>query len=386
MSTDPQVQPAPILRSQKPLKLREARFEDYSQVAALASKFHLQTESYVGWTHLWLNNPAYREIKDKFPIGWVLENPADGSIFGYLGNIPLNYDFEGKKLLAATTRAWVVDTAYRTYSPLLLGTHLKQPNVDLFLHTTVNAQAAPAYAIFQGVRVPVGAWDRTLFWITHHRGFTESFLRKKSGAMAKPLSYPLSAGLFLRDQLRGSRFERNGSNITVLPCAGFDDRFEAFWAALRKKKSNLLLAVRSLEVLEWHFKFALLQNAAWIYIVEGNSGLAAYSVFLRQDNPEAGLTRVRLVDFQCLEQERAAELLTAMLRVAMDRCRQESIHMLELIGLGPALERKLELASPHRRSLPNWIYFYKANDPSLAERLKIPALWEPSLFDGDSSL
>jgi len=385
MSADPQTQPASVPRSQKPPQLREARFEDYAQVAALASKFHLQTESYAGWTHLWINNPAYREIKDKFPTGWVLEN-SDGAISGYLGNIPLNYELDGKRLLAATTRSWVVDTDYRTYSPLLLGTYFQQPNVDLFLNTTVNSQAAPAYSIFAGVHVPVGAWDRTLFWITHHQGFAESFLRKKGGTMAKPLSYPVSTGLFLRDQLRRRRFQGNGNAVEVLLCAGFDDRFDAFWAALRKKKSNLLLAVRSREVLEWHFKFPLLQNAAWIYLVEGNAGLAAYAVFLRQDNPEAGLTRVRLADFQCLEQESALDVLMPMLQTAIDRCRQECIHMLELIGFAPALERKLERASPHRRPLPNWVYYYKANDPALAERLKNPAVWEPSLFDGDSSL
>jgi len=385
MSADRQIQAAPIPRSQKWPKLREVRFEDYPQVAALASKFDLYTESYPGWTHLWTNNPAYREIKGKFPIGWVLEN-GEGAISGYLGNIPLHYELEGKRLLAATTRAWVVDTPYRTYSPLLLGTYFQQPNVDLFLSTTVTSQSAPAYGIFQGIRVPVGAWDRTLFWITHYQGFMESFLRKRGQAMAKPLSYPLSVGVFLRDQLKKSRFPGNGATATVLPCASFDDRFEAFWAALRKKKYNLLLAVRSQEALEWHFKFALLQNAAWIYIVEGSSGLAAYSVFLRHDYQQIGLTRVRLADFQCLEQDKAPELLTAMLQAARDRCRRESIHMLELIGLAPALERKLERSSPHRRPLSAWLYFYKTSNPSLAERLKNAAVWEPSLFDGDSSL
>jgi hypothetical protein len=370
---------------QKSLKLREVRFEDYPQVAALASKFDLYTESYPAWTHLWTNNPAYREIKDKFPMGWVLDN-GEGTISGYHGNIPLNYELEGKRLLAATGRALVVDTPYRSYSPLLLATYFQQPNVDLFLSTTVNAQSTPVHGIFQGIRVPVGAWDRTLFWITHYQGFMESFLRKRGGAMAKPLSYPLLVGLFLRDRLKKGRFDANGLAATVLPCASFDDRFETFWAALRKKKYNLLLAVRSREVLEWHFKFALLRNAAWIYIVEGKSGLAAYSVFLRYDNQKFGLTRVRLADFQCLEQERTPDLLTAMLQIAMDRCRQESVHMLELFGPDPALEGTLERASPRRRALSNWLYFYKANNPSLAEKLKNTAVWEPSLFDGDSSL
>jgi hypothetical protein len=377
-------QPAPVSRPQKPPKLRQVRFEDHAQIAALVSKFDLHIENYSGWTHLWTDNPAYREIRDEFPVGWVLEN-SEGAISGYLGNVPLHYEFEGKRLLAATTRAWVVDTPYRSYSTLLLGTYFQQRNVDIFLSTTVNSQSAPAYSTFQGIPVPQGAWDRTLFWITHYQGFMQSFLRNKGGAMAKALSYPLSIGLFSRDQLKRSRLQEH-QNVAVLTCPSFDSRFESFWAALRKKKSNLLLAVRSQEVLDWHFKFALEQNVAWIYIVEGDSGLAAYSVFLRSDYRQIGLTRMRLVDFQCLEPERATDLLMAMLQTAANRCRQESIHMLELVGMMPALEERLARASPHRRALSSWLYFYKASNPSLAERLKNAAVWEPSLFDGDSSL
>jgi hypothetical protein len=60
--------------------------------------------------------------------------------------------------------------------------------------------------------------------------------------------------------------------------------------------------------------------------------------------------------------------------------------MLEIIGLAPSLERETERLSPYRRDLPSWLYFYKANDSDLAEKLKNAAVWEPSLFDGDSSL
>jgi hypothetical protein len=367
------------------MKLRAVRFEDHAQVVALAAKFDLHVEAYPQWTHLWANNPAYREIQDKVPMGWVLDH-GEGPIAGYLGNVPLNYEFEGKRLLAATTRAWVVDEPYRSYSPLLLGTYFQQPNVDLFLSTTVNAQSAPAYSIFQGIPVPQGAWDRTLFWITNYPGFVESFLRTKGKGMAKPLSYPLSAGVFIGDQFKRSRLQKKRSTVTVLPCSSFDDRFEAFWADLRKKKSNVLLAVRSREVLDWHFKFALQQNRAWIYTAEGNSGLAAYAVFLHYDYKPVGLRRVRLADFQCLDEERAPEMLAAMLQAAAKRCRQESIHMLELVGISPALEKSLEPASPHRRSLSSWLYFYKAGNAPLAEKLKEASIWEPWLFDGDSSL
>jgi len=383
MSVDVQTGPAPPTRALKPPRLREARFEDHSQIASLASKFDLHTESYPAWTHLWANNPACRASQVRVPIGWVLD--VDGSIAGYLGNIALSYHLEGKTYLAATTRAWVVDTPYRSYSPLLLATYFQQRNIDLFLSTTVNSQSEAAYSSFQSTRMPVGAWDRTLFWITNYRGFISSYLRKSASSLTQPLSYPLSAGLYLRDQIKESYLPLD-NGIPVVPALCFDDRFQSFWEQLRAQKPKILIADRSQEALDWHFKFALQQNRAWIYTVEDKSGLIAYAVFLRHDFPQVGLTRMRLADFQCIVPENSQNILSAMLATATHRCRKQSIHMFELVGVTPSLERVLQSASPHSRPLGSWLSYYKVNNSALAGVLKNAEVWEPSLFDGDSSL
>jgi hypothetical protein len=44
MSADSKIQRGAVQRFSKSPRLREAHFEDYSQVAALATKFHLQIE------------------------------------------------------------------------------------------------------------------------------------------------------------------------------------------------------------------------------------------------------------------------------------------------------------------------------------------------------
>src|SRR5271157_3733404 len=242
MNADPQVKSLSALKSSKPPKLREVRFDDHSQVAALATKFGLDADDSRAWKHLWTENPTLREIKVKFPMGWVLET-ADGSIVGYLGNIPVRYELEGRRILVATGQSWVVDAGYRPYSLLLMGTYFQQANVDMFLTTSVNSQSAVPLSLFPWVRVPNGAWDRTLFWITHPRGFSESYFRKKGWASAKLLSYPLSLGISVRNHVRGDRFPKTGSDFAVLSCKAFDHRFDAFWTALKQKKSNLLLAV-----------------------------------------------------------------------------------------------------------------------------------------------
>lgn len=269
---------------------------------------------------------------------------------------------------------------------MLLSPFYRQTNVDIFLGTSVNSQSGIASSLFKNVRVPVGAWDRTLFWITHARGFTESFFAKKEWNFAKPFSYPVSLGLSLRDRVRGSGFRKGESNLDVMQLEGFDEKFDDFWAELRKRKAGLLLGVRNRETLAWHFKFALQRHEVWIYALHNAGRMAGYAVFLGQGREQVGLSRVCLVDFQCLDEEKSSGFFMAALWAAFERCRQASMHMLELIGLPPALETKAELAAPHHRRLDNWMYFYKANDGALAAKLRNPEVWEPSLFDGDSSL
>jgi hypothetical protein len=269
---------------------------------------------------------------------------------------------------------------------MLLGPFYQQQNVDLFLGTSVNSHSGVAATIFKNIRVPVGAWDRSLFWITHFRGFTESFFAKKGWNFAKSFSYPVSLGLSFRDRVRGSGLQREAGDPAVVSVDDFNDCFDAFWAELRKKKTGVLLAARDRETLAWHFKFALCRKEAWVYKFHDRGRMIGYAIFLRQERPQVGLNRVCLVDFQCLEDEKCGRLFMSAVCSAFERCRDESIHMLELIGLPPALEASAELAAPHRRKLDNWMYFYKTNNAALAATLENPRVWEPSLFDGDSSL
>lgn len=366
-----------------PLKIREASFEDHPQIAALESKYGLEAKNYEEWKHLWSNNPAYKEYRKSLPIGWVLEG-EDRTIVGYLGNIPLFYELGGQRLLASVARAWVTDARYRSYSLLLLEQYFSQKVVDLFLNATVGPLASESFAVFQSLPVPVGAWDRSAFWITNYQGFLEGWLASKAFALAKPLSYVLSVGLFVKDSLASRQIRQDENGVELELCADVDGRFDIFWEALRKVNSHILMAVRNREALEWHFKYALRQNKAWIVTASKGSDLTAYSIFRRQDSPRFGLRRMRLVDFQTLDGNTA--ILAPMLAWAMRRCRREGIDMLESIGFGPDKENVISQIAPHERKLPSWLYFYKTRDQRLAEKLSDPNSWNPSQFDGDASL
>lgn len=383
VSANPSPDPAErTYRAKSSLSIRAAKFEDYPQIAALEAKYGLEVKSYEEWNHLWSNNLVYREYQDRFPIGWVLEE-ADGSIVGSLGNIPLFYELEGRRLVASVAHAWVADERYRGYSLLLLEQYFSQKRVDIFLNATVGPLASEAFAVFQSLPVPTGAWDRSAFWISNYRGFSEHYLRMKTVPFAKPLSYFFSVGLVIKDMFKESRSRQNRSAKLEL-CIDVDSRFDRFWNALRKINSHILLGLRTREALDWHYKYALRQNKAWIVAAGKGSELTAYAIFRRHDNPQFGLRRMRMVDFQSLDGN--ATMLMPMLSCALERCRREGIDMMECIGFSAEKGAIISKAAPYVRKLPSWLYFYKVQDKSLAQKLSDPHAWDPSQFDGDASL
>jgi hypothetical protein len=139
-------------------KLREARFEDYDQIAGLEARFGLAVKPYQEWAHLWQGNPLYRELKTDWPIGWVLED-EDGKIVGSMGNIPFLYELDGRKILVASGRSWVADLAYRSASLLLLDSLIRQRHVDLYLNNTVGDSSVATVTALGCSRVTIGIWD-----------------------------------------------------------------------------------------------------------------------------------------------------------------------------------------------------------------------------------
>jgi hypothetical protein len=362
--------------------IREACFDDYPEISALQLRYGLEPKEYSEWKHLWVDNPIYQLIHS-WPIGWVLEN-ENKEVVGYIGNIPLSYEFKGQQLLATASHGLVVDSLYRAYSLPLLSHFFNQMHVDLFLNTTVNAHASRVHELFRVRRVPVGAWDKSWFWITNYKGFLASLLVQKNLALLQPLIYPLAIGSQLQDMISRSIIKARKDEIEIRARNEFDERFEQFWNKLKCSLHHQLLATRSREVLEWHFKNDLKKNRAWVVTVEDGSEIIGYGIFCRQDNVELGLKRMGLADFQVLNGN--IKLLAPILSWAFEQCCQEDIHMLEVIGLQPEKQRVVDELQPRQRRLSCWRYFYKTNNNALAKGIQNSCVWDPCCFDGDASL
>jgi hypothetical protein len=374
----------PVMASAAP-NLREASFDDYPQVALLQAERGMRVRSHEKWRHLWKGNPAYLEMEGKWPIGWVLE--AGSKIVGYVGNIPERYELNGRRLTAACGYSWVIAHAYSAYSLLLLHEYLRQESADLCLSTSASPQSYKAHVALGALPVPAGVWDRSSVWITNYEGFVASWLERKRWPMPGVISYPISAALSARDAIRHLRIHKKSTgsgHVKVEFCDGFDERFDSFWQALRAESPNALLADRSRQALEWHFRHALLEKKLWVATVDEGSGLCAYAIFRIQSDPADSVQRVVFIDFQSTAKK--ATLFYPVLERALERCCATGIHVLQTVGLCPRGVGDISLFAPYKIRQQTSPYLYKALDRSLAEVLSDPQVWVPSLFDGDATV
>jgi hypothetical protein len=363
--------------------LRAASFADYDRIARVEAANGLRPRSREQWEHLWRNNPAYRAAPG-WPIGWVLED-AGGSVVGSLGNLPSLYEFRGQTYVAATGRGWAVNPHHRSFSILLLAEYMRQRQADLALMTTPSPTAGAVCTRFGFQPVPVGRWDRAALWVTNAAGLARSFLSSKVPAAVAGFLGPLvAAPLGVAGAVRFRASRRSRARYDLDWPAQFDDRFDAFWQALRAARPDVLLAVRSRETLDWHFRLALAGQRLWILAAHQGARMAAYAIFERRDCRSTGSSRVLLIDFQSLVED--ADLCAAMIAHALDRCIRERVDVLENAGGWIEQRALLNRPAPFHRKLGTWCYLYCAHRPELRQLLENAACWHPTYFDGDASV
>jgi len=369
-------------RQRKYPLLREARFDDYDQIAAVQTANRLTVKPRKEWLHLWQGNPAYRRLPH-WPIGWVLED-QEARIVGSLENVPCFYRFRRRDFVGAFGRGWAADPQYRAYSLLLLFRQLQQPGVDLRVTNTANPRTSAVLSQQGWLRIPAGKWDRSALWVASYTQILQDYLAPKApSVLSSALGRLWRPSFLMKDLLSapGMKF-RNGPELRW--CTQFDERFEQFWVDLGERNPDVLLADRSQPALEWHYKDALAQNRLWILTASDRQRLIAYAIFEQKEARLVDLPKLVLVDYQSLSN--AGELGTLIISCALKRCRKAFVPVLEnpgcwLEALHPGAKR-----ASFRRKFGGWSYLYHASNPELSDALRAPESWYPTQYDADASL
>lgn len=369
---------AAVVATKSSVEIKEASLDDYEKIAGVTLGSGLGIKVREEWKHVWTGNPVRKKYPD-WPIGWVVRDRE--KIVGYLGNIPLSYRFKGREILGSGLQGFALEPSHRGLGLLLLNRLLEfAPQVEYFVGSSANANSAPVLDRIGISRVPVGDWQNSSFWITNYDGFVASAISKKGLP-----NFMVGAGsAALKAYNKISKPVWPSQKHELLRHSTLDDRFDVFWEDLQCAYPNRFLANRSRESLQWHFKFSLEQKRTWIVTHEVGSRVVAYGIFQRQDYREINLQRVRLIDYQSLPGYE--DVLSSILGWALNESRGQGIHMLEAFGFRPEKQQIIDKLAPHRRRLNAWGYFHKIASAELERELQDCNVWDPSQYDGDSSL
>ena len=70
----------------------------------------------------------------------------------------------------------------------------------------------------------------------------------------------------------------------------------------------------------------------------------------------------------------------------IEKCKEQEIHVLEVIGFNMHKRNMMEKYYPYKRKLPSFPLYYKTRNELLSQELENIEVWDPCCFDGDASL
>jgi hypothetical protein len=370
---------------EKQVTVREAAFEDFQQISTMTSRLGQGPDSLENWRRLWQENPAIRSFHAPSRIGWVLED--SGRIVGFLGTIPLLYEFAGAQLLAAATCRFAVEFEYRAFSYLLVMAFFRQKDVQLFIDSSATPAAGKIMAAAKAQVLPQRAYATILFWVLSPRRYSAYALRKMGfhgplvflGSVLGRVALPI-ANLF-----RNRRPQKPSRALLVQeePLSSLGDRFEKFVDTIECRQTRLL-AKRTPEILRWHFAPPQNRRPVSVFVCSRNGLMRGYLILRFYEESEAGLKRSVVADLLTVDNDQA--VVSALLRAALDKAKHARADIVEVVGFPEAVRKTLLHSKPYSRNLPANPFYFKAREKSLQEALLQEAAWYASAYDGDSTL
>jgi hypothetical protein len=374
-----------VREAARSVSVRQAQFSDFGRVCALNLRLGQGPDSEENWRRLWFENPALADGRGASPIGWVLE--ASHEIVGFLGSIPLEYEFEGFALRAAATCRFAVDPPYRAFSHLLVVSFFRQKNVDLFLNSTATVAAGKIMTALKASPLPQPDYGNVLFWVLNPHHFAKGVL-KKLGVKASLIEPGAAvASLVMKGDMairkRAPRGNSSGCSIRETSVHEFGPEFEQLWSESSKGNPRLL-ARRTPEILRWHFDPP--GNRRITAVLSGwvENKLAGYLIVRHEPRDLQEIRRSLVADL--LIKDSDPQILEPLFAAALGSAKKAGSDILEVMGFPDRIRQTLLQWGPYSRQYPACPFFFKARNQALHQRLTDKNAWYACPYDGDATL
>jgi hypothetical protein len=369
----------------KIVSVSEAQFSDFESVCALNLRLGQGPDSVENWRRLWVENPALQDGKGNSPIGWMLK--ASNEVVGFLGSIPLQYEFEGRALRVAATCRLAVDPAYRASTHLLVVSFFRQKNVDVFLNSSATVEAGRMMVASKASPLPQSDYGTVFFWVVDPRPFTKEVFKKLgvNSTFAGPAAAIASLAIKGDAAVRGRvpRAKRSKYFLTEIGLDELDPLLKQFWSRDSSELARLS-AKRTPEIMRWHFDPPHNRRKISIFACSAENKLAGYVIVRHEQEVTSGIRRSLVADMMIQDDDPV--VLEHLLAAAFQASKKSGCHVLEVMGFPQNIRQKLLKLKPYTRKYPACPFYYKARERSLHEKLANESVWYASPFDGDATL
>lgn len=368
----------------KQIVVREAQFEDFAQISEMNLRLGQGPDSPENWLRLWRDNPTIKALGAPARIGWVLQDA--GRIVGFLGSIPLSYEFAGAPVLAAATCRFAVEPRYRVFSHLLVMAFFRQKEFQLFIDSSATPAAGKIMVAVKAQAVPQRDYDTILFWVLNPLRYSAYALRKigidKTWVAAGRyfVSLALRIGSLYWNQEPPTPVENLEVRQESLPSLG--EQFETFIHSVDIRNERIF-AKRSVEILRWHFQ-PQNRRPVSLLVCYQSCRMRGYLILRNYEETTDGLKRAVVADL--LVEDNDPRVTAALFRSALGAARNSGADILEVTGFPAEIRDGLQEWRPYTRKLPANPFYYKAREKALQNRLQQESAWYACPYDGDSTL
>jgi len=312
----------------------------------------------------WTLNPAYT---DQMPRGWVLEK--NGSIVGFIGNIPVRFLVGGAVKIAAASNSWYVDPLARgIFSIILFNEFLKQKGALLFLFKGEDKKHIKNLLSrykFEEYILPKS--QKEYLYIIDKKKVTnilKTFIfnnrmpkLSKSWEYSKRVGYLLFAYLYQKPLIGGGSHLKETYISSV--CTSCDDTFYRLW----DKSLNQCAATlsRDPKTLNWlYFSSSKSYKRLVIQCHRAcDKTLAGYMVFDLTRNKMLQVGNMQLLDM-CIENN-DPQVLASLVSFANDLGKQHNAALLIVWANSPEAETYFRSTFIMRRTVQNYRYVRFSN-------------------------
>lgn len=359
--------------------IRAARLEDGLAASELLAGLGLvqpvgEAARLAHWKRVWTENPALAQGGDKIPLGAVLED-EQGRMQGFFGNVPRIYHLRGQRLVAGCATQWGVAKDWRGETRNLARFYCDQPQADFLLVTTAKRAASRLFLENDYAPVPQPHLDKVLYWVTDAKGFLASGFKRKNWlqALAAVAWPPLAAASILK---RKARLRHDVRRLALGELGAAADRlFEE-----KAREADCLLAERAAATQIW--SYARPHETTILAACDAGGRWLGQLSLMQDDAPKIGLKRRKAIDLMVLADDPL--VVESLLAEALNVCLADGDHVLEVVGLPPALRARLMELGALERAFVSWPAYVKTQRPGLD--LASESLWHLTGYDGDATL